>query len=241
MRIMNKEKKYYLISWILLVALFNIICFVTPSELYGYDKYAGAFWPGYGFIMLTFVIHLAFTMSALSADGSKKKILNAPLIVIGFFEILIMVVVGGACMAIPGISYWVGIIACAVILVLSIVFMLGAKVVGENTYNANITLNANVSLFRDITAEAETLMTKANTQEAKTCAKKIVDAVRYSDPMSDVSLASEEHAIQAMIREISAIIGNNSELAQINTKTAQLLELIEMRNLKCKANKRNRV
>ena len=68
-RLMKKGFMYYAICWIALVVLFNIICFVTPNEINGLNKFAGAFWSGYGFIMLTFVGHLIYDCFALSTNN----------------------------------------------------------------------------------------------------------------------------------------------------------------------------
>ena len=238
---MTKSKKTYLVIWLLLVALFNVICFVTPEEMAGMSKYAGGFWPGYGFITLTFLIHLIFTWKMFDAEGREQKILNMPVIVISFIEVLLMAVAGGLCMALPFVAYWVGIIICAVILVLSIVFSITAMAVTEKTYAANCQLNERVELFRDITGEAEILKKKSAGKEAEACAHKIIEALKYSDPLTDEKLIDEELRIQSKIREMAELIGDEHKTETVKAITDELLVMIEQRNIKMKAYKRSRI
>ena len=49
---MKKNFKLYAICWAILLALFNVIVFVSPAEAMGLSKFGGAFWAGYLFITL---------------------------------------------------------------------------------------------------------------------------------------------------------------------------------------------
>lgn len=222
---MKNSKVHYIVSWVLLVALFNIICFVTPSEINGMNKFEGGFWPGYVFITLAFIIHLIFMIYMLS----KAEKANTPLVVISFIELFVMVAAGGAAMVIPGLPYWTGIIICAAVVVFSIVFMMGADVAGKNAVNANRQLNMKTQLWREIIDEASNLSSRAKDSEETEIAKRIYDAVRYSDTVSNEALFNEEQEILSLIRGADFSRGD------------EILKLIENRNIKCKTMKRNRV
>ena len=43
---MKKNFKFYAITWAILLALFNILVFLTPNEAAGMTKFGGAFWSG---------------------------------------------------------------------------------------------------------------------------------------------------------------------------------------------------
>lgn len=215
-----------------MVILFNIICFVTPAEVGGYSKYDGAFWPGYGFIMLTFIVHMAFAVKLLD------KTRETPVNVISFIELIIMVFASGACMAIPNLPIWIGVIVCGAVLVFSIIFIIMAKTAGDRAVSANAKLNNKVSLMREITGDAQLLMAKATSENDKRIAKAIYEAVRFSDPVSDGSLQAEEHAIMKLTSEIGVLMENGSTAEILNSKADELLKLIELRNIKCRENKR---
>ena len=69
---MKKKQMYYIIVWIALISLFNVLFFVTPDEINGIKTFSGAFWPGYVFITIAFLGHLVFSIVCLSENNYGK-------------------------------------------------------------------------------------------------------------------------------------------------------------------------
>lgn len=46
---MKKAFRTYAVIWAIVLAVFNVVCFVTPGEIAGISKFGGAFWAGYIF------------------------------------------------------------------------------------------------------------------------------------------------------------------------------------------------
>ena len=109
---MNKKFKYYALIWAILLAVFNVICFVTPSEAAGMSKFGGAFWAGYIFITLAFIGQLVCAYFALKTDDKTKLFYNIPIIRVSYTGLILTLVFGALCMAIPNLPNWVGIIVC---------------------------------------------------------------------------------------------------------------------------------
>jgi len=51
---MTKVFKNYLIIWVVLLIIFNVVSFVSVGWT-GQEKYTPSFWIGYAFITLTFI------------------------------------------------------------------------------------------------------------------------------------------------------------------------------------------
>lgn len=130
---MNKTVKMFVITWLLLAGVFNLIAFVTPAEIGGISKYEGAFWPSYGIVMAAYVIYLIFVLKKLQGESTAKS----ALISISSIALGILTIVGLACMLIPKVPYWVGTIGCAITLALSIIFVMTTEIVEDNKNNAN--------------------------------------------------------------------------------------------------------
>lgn len=233
---MKKSMKNYIICWIALVALFNVICFAIPME-----KSAGSFWTAYGFSMAAFVGHLLYVCVALSADSREKKILNTPLMIISYAELMLMILAGTVCMAVPVIPNWAGVVMCSAVFAFSIIFLVTAQTAGENASNANERLNAKTSDFRNMVNEAQLLVSKAKSAEAKSAARKVSEALRYSDPVSGEATQMMEVEIQTKLQELSDLIAEESSVNTIQSQAEELLNLIEARNNQCKVMKRQRV
>ena len=76
-------------------------------------------------------------------------------------------------------------------------------------------------------------MARAKDEEAKAQTKKVYEAIRYSDPMSNDALSGVEQQISAKFAELSAAVdeGNSQLIAECAEK---LLQLVTERNNKCK-------
>ena len=240
MRKNEKKQIHYIIVWIALISLFNILCFVTPDEISGIKTFSGAFWPGYVFITVAFLGHLVFSMVCLSESNYEKRVLNIPLTIISYFELAVMVSVGLACMLVPGVPNWLGIIICYAILVASVLFLMSAKVVGENAASANKSLNAKVFQMREITNQASELIAMSKDSDTRALLQSVYEAIRYSDPVSTEETQPEECEMIKLLAEIKALI-ECEKSETIRTKADTIIHLTEQRNNKCKSLKRQRI
>lgn len=127
---MSNKTKIYTIVWLCLVALFNVITFVIPQNINGFNKYEGSFWPGYIAIMVCFVIHFIFMYIELN----KQKI-NSTITTISFISLLLMIFTGSICMIVPNLKSWIGIIICFTVLIISIIFITLASSIEKSKNN----------------------------------------------------------------------------------------------------------
>ena len=235
---MKRSMKIYSISWLWVVLLFQLLCFLTPNEYAGLNKFGGAFWAGYGFIMGALVLHYIFIFVVQRTKDQDKQYVNRPLVYISVISLILMVFVGAACMIIPNLPNWLGIVICYSILAVSVIYLLAAKVAGKNAYYANKALNERVFFFRDLASEAESLVTAAQTKEAKAVAQNVYEAIRYSDPSSDPALAEEENQIKEMLEKLSRCILKKADVTVLKPMEQEILRLVQNRNNKCKNLKR---
>lgn len=231
---MKKGFKTYIAAWAILLALFNIICFATPTEIAGMTKFGGAFWAGYVFITVAFIGQLACAYFALKAENLKRLFYNLPLITVSYAGLTLTVTFGAVCMAIPGLPNWVGIIVCTVILAFTAIAILKSKAAGDIVAETDEKVKVQTTFIRNLTADAEGLMSRAQTAEAKANCKKVYEALRYSDPMSSDGLAEIEAEISKSFEAFSAKIKSGEASSNL---AEELVNLIGDRNRKCKVMK----
>ena len=128
---MKKTFTFYAIIWILLLAVFNVICFVTPNEMFGFEKIDSTFWVAYAFITAAFVGQLVCAYIAFKAENLKKLFYNLPLISVSYTGLIVMLVVGAATMLIPYVPNWVGSIVCFIVLAFTAIAVVKAKGVSD--------------------------------------------------------------------------------------------------------------
>lgn len=230
---MKKGFKIYAIAWAILLALFNVIAFVSPGWT-GIEKYTSSFWIGYVFITLCFIGNLICANSAFKADSARKLFYNTPLITISYTALIVSFVVGGLCMVLPNLPYWVGVIVCAIVLALFAVAIVKASAAAELVERIDEKVKIQSSFIRNMTAEAESLMARAQSPEAKAACKKVYEALRYSDPMSSEELSVIEAKITVKVDELSSnVVGNRTE--QAKEIADEIVVLVGDRNKKCRA------
>ena len=229
---MNKKFKTYALIWAILLAIFNVICFVTPNEAAGMSKFGGAFWVGYIFITIAFIGQLVCAYIALKTDSKTKLFYNIPIIRVSYTGLVLTIVFGALCMAIPELPNWVGIIVCLLILAFTAIAVIKAKAASDIVENIDTKVKAQTLFIKALTADAESLLSRAATPEAKDACKKVCEAVRYSDPMSNDALAGIESQITQKFNELSNAVAGGTE--NIGTLTDELVVLIGDRNKKCK-------
>ena len=231
---MKKSFKYYCIGWLIALAVFNVIAFVTPNEIAGVSKFTGSFWAGYIFITLAFIGQLACSYKAFEAENLKKLFYNIPLITVSYTSLVVMLIVGAVCMAVTVVPYWVGIIVCLLVLAFSAVGVIKATGAAEIVSATDVKIKEQTRFIKLLTSDAEQLMAVSKTDELKAMSKKVYEAIRYSDPMSNEALANIERQIQREFASFSqAITSEDAELAK--SVADELLNLIDGRNKKCKA------
>ena len=228
---MKKVFTFYTAIWVVLLALFNVIVFVVPRDG-GIAKAGGAFWFGYFFITVAFLGQLVCAWIALKQNSLHKLFYHIPLITISFTGLLVSVVAGTLCMAVPGFPMWAGIVICGVVLAFSIVSILKASVAAELVQDIEDKTKEKTFFIRSLTVVAESLLARATDPETKTVLKEVFEAVRYSDPMGHTALAGLESQITMRFCALSAAV-DAQKTETVKAAANELIVLINDRNKKC--------
>ena len=230
---MKKTFGFFLGVWAIFLALFNVIVFITPNEVGGMTKFGGAFWVGYIFITVAFIGQLVCAYFAFKTSDKQKVFYNIPLVTISYTGVLIMLVAGMACMAIPNMPNWIGIIICLLVLAFTSIAVLKATFAISVVTEMDNRVKVETHFIKALTVDAEHLMNITSAAELKALSKKVYEAVRYSDPMSNAVLVEVEDKIQNSFSDFkSAVDTEDYELA--SSTAEELISLIDTRNKRCK-------
>lgn len=229
---MKKVFKFYSVIWAVLLALFNVISFVSVGWA-GISKYTPSFWIGYAFITLSFIGQIVCAYFALKDNDIKKTFYNVSLIAVSYTGLILSFVFGGLCMIISLLPYWVGILLCAIVLGINVIAIIKASAVVDIVSSIDEKAKESTFFIKSLTVEAESLMSRAKSETIKAECKKVYEAIRYSDPMSNGALVSIESEITIKFSNFSdAVVSDKFNVA--SECATELVILIDERNKKCK-------
>ena len=227
---MKKDFKLYLVAWAIVLALFNVISFVVPAEK------TTSFWIGYIFISLTFIGQLVCSYTVFKANNATKIFYNLSLIKIGYVGLIASFVVGGLCMLISHLPYWVGVVICAIVLATNILCVFKATAAVVEVRRVDIEVKVKTSFIKMLAIDADALMAQAKSDEIKAECRKVYEAIRYSDPVSNDELSSVESQIRDKVAELFEAV-KADDFTSVSEIANEVVILLSNRNQKCKVSK----
>ena len=229
---MSKVSKNYIVVWGVMLALFNLIVFISPGWD-GTSKYTGAFWIAYAITTAAFILHLAFALIAFKdAGNSKQKLfLNVPIIWFSYVGLVITIIVGALCMLNSFLPAWAAGIAMGIVLAIFLLSIVKTKVAIQAVEAVGARVQASTSFIKGLRTDADSLVGRASSASRDICTK-VSEALRYSDPVSNELSAGVENDLRAKFDEFAAVVksGDDSKAGALGK---ELMELIDERNKKC--------
>ena len=229
---MKKNFKFYLVSWAVVVALFNVIAFVVPS-IPTLEKYTSSFWIGYVCITIALIGQLVCAYTALKDDVAKKLFYNISLIKISYIGLIVSFVIGGLCMLLSPLPYWIGAILCAIVLAVNVIAVLKVTVAINEVERIDQKIETQTAFIKSLIVDAESLVARAKSETIKAECKKVYETIRYSDPMSHTGLTVIESEISHEFRLFVDAV-NADDTDKVLALSNELCILIGDRNKKCK-------
>lgn len=228
---MKKNFKSYALIWAIFLVAFNVIVFLVRPIIPGYEiHYDLRFWIAWLFVMAAFVGNLLCANKAFQAENLEKLFYKVPLISVSYRGLIGMLVLGGALMLIPNCPAWIAAIVCVAIAAFTAVAVVKADWAGEAVSATHEKVKAQTQFIKLLTVEAETLMSKAKTPEAQAAAKKVYEAVRYSDPMSSDALTAIEAELSEKFKAFEAAVTSGTAP---KPAAEDFLAALEKRNRLC--------
>lgn len=231
---MKKNFKYFVITWIIGFVLFNAITFLIPNEVFGVTRFdKGIFWIAYALITLSFIAQIITAHKFIKDDSNEKMFLNIPLLRTGYIAIIVSIIVGLIFMIFPVIPTWIGAIVCLLIAGCFVIACVNASTVANVVHDIDIKVKTKTFFIKSLTVDADTLMASAKSDAVKAECRKVYEAIRYSDPMSNDALSSVESQITIKFAELTeAVKEDNAE--RVVELVNEVVFLVGDRNKKCK-------
>lgn len=231
---MKKNFRSYALIWAIMLAAFNAVVFLVRPVIPGYVvNYDARFWTAWGFILAAFAGNLVCAYFAFKAQNLKKLFYNLPLITVSCAGLIVMLVLGGALMLIPGCPAWIAAAACFTVLAGNAAAIIKVGWAADAVNAVDEKIKAQTAFIKTATLNAQNIANRAKSPAISAACQRVYEALRYSDPMSSDALSAEEAKIAAKIEELAAAVNNADEETAGATADETVL-LIKERNNKCR-------
>lgn len=230
---MKKYFTVYGICWAIALVVFNVITFVSAANTIGISNAGAGFWVGYVFITIVFVANLVCSFLFFKEENIDKIFLKLPIIYIAYIALIVSLIAGAIAMAILVIPYWVGIVVDVMILAVYAIAIVQVNTAADVVSEIDDRVKAQTFFIKSLTADAQTLMSFAQSDDVQTECKKVYESIRYSDPMSNDALAQIDNQIQNEFYVFSgAVKDGDTEL--VKSSADRIVTLVHERNNNCK-------
>ena len=236
---MKKMFKFYLVAWAIMFVLFNIAVIALPKEFtilgVTYEKFGGASWVTLIVLELCFLLHLALTAVALRQKRLSGTFYRLPLIRLSYGCVIVTTIVAVLAM-LAFLPSWIPLALALLILAIYAFAILKAGAAAALVESVDEKTRAKTSFIRNLTVDADSLLSRAKSEPVKAACKKVFEALRYSDPVSAYGLVDVEERIKAEFDALTdAVIADDPKA--VSASADELLTLIAERNKKSKAGK----
>ena len=196
------------------------------------DRYDLNFFIGMIIAFVGTVISVVFVLT-LKVNTKEKMFLTISQFKTVYIVNILSLIVSGVYIFADKVPDLAVYIAVAVVYGFAIISILKVKVAVAAVEGVDEKIKVQTLFVKSLTVDTEHLMNTAKTPELKSLAKKVYEAVRYSDPMSNAVLVEVEDKIENGFADFeNAVNAEDLELAESTAN--ELLSLIDIRNKKCK-------
>ncbi len=223
----------YLIYGILLILL-NLIIFAVFKPLsLETTAHKVVFWFSYAFIIIAFVLQFLSIMLGRFESGVESIFFGLPLFNVSLLYFVITLVLSLAFMILVSFGVKVPFMLMFVLEVIALGLYLIAFIISLTHRNIVMeidrTIKRNVFAIRSLVSDVECLAEATTDSGIRAKLNRLAEDIRYSDPMTNASVADLEMEIRDSIAELEFLVANGDS-ANIEAKIMQTQLLVSKRN-----------
>ena len=225
---MKKDTIRGIVALAVVLVLYILIAFLIPFV------HTATFWVSFVFTLIAFaVVAAAIYIAFIKNPNAKSRFYGFPIARIGVIYGLVQLIAGFIFMVLSQWApVWAAVLVYAIALGATVIGLVSAEAVVSEIHVQDAKLKKNVSLMRSLQSKVNQMAAQSENVDIKALA----DALRYSDPVSNVAITDAEADLAATVDELqSAYVDGDSEaVAKLCRKASALLA---ERNRLCKLNK----
>lgn len=196
-------------------------------------RYTASFFTVIAIMFLGYIFAIISTIIGFKKQQTAEDTFYGVSFVYGGMITYIFVTVFSAIALFLGFNPILQIVITLIIFAIAIGKLSKKTVARELIVERGEQIKQQTAFLKMLTADAQSLMSRASSVEMKAETKKVYEVIRYSDPMSNDALANIENQIQNEFNAFANAVKNN-DIDLAKSSATELVILINDRNNKCK-------
>ena len=180
----------------ILLGVFNLLVFVIFQER------SEVFWVSYAFMTLAFVVQIVSMLMSFRTADVETAFFGIPLASFSVYYLCAEIVIGALFMIFQSAGFTLAlviqILVLAAFLVIAIISLMARDTVQDISQN----IKENVFNLKSVLVDIEMIRDSCSDPELKEQLRKLSETVKYSDPMTNASVADVEQRIMRKISEL---------------------------------------
>lgn len=219
---MKKQNRMAYLALGIIFIVFNVLAFAIPTEK------TGTFWTAYVFTVLAFAAQIGIWRLAFGkAEALKSKFLGIPLLHVGIVTLIVQLIAFAVFMAVPSLPVWAAVVTSAIIFGGAGICLIAGDVGRDEIERVEEKVSRKVFYLKDLQADIELLAEQEDDPEAKAELLKLAEAMRFSDPMSNASLADIEAEISGKVATLKTVNNKVTAIAEVKLLLAERSKIIK--------------
>ncbi len=206
----NKNTLGAALIYVILFGVFNLLVFTI------FKTHTNVFWLSYAFMTLAFAVQIASMFLSFKTADVETAFFGIPLASFSIYYFCAEMVIGALFMIFQSagmtLALVVQLLVLAAYLIIAIISLMARDTVQQISEN----VRENVANLRSVLVDVEMIRDSCSDPELKESLRKLCETVKYSDPMTNESVADIERRIMGKVSELRLDVddGNTEEAKQ---------------------------
>lgn len=200
---MEQKKKNGLtlaLIYMVVFVAYNLVVFLA------FKNFNAVFWISYGFMIVAYLIHIGCAFSIAKNTNVKALFLGIPLGAFSIYFVLAELFTSLVFMIFKAnASVKVAVVIQALLLCVFAVVAIVSIMTRDTVHNVDQKIKENVNFIKGINVDVEMLMQRCTNPETTGALKKLSETIKYSDPMTNSVVATQEQMIMQYMAELRTV------------------------------------
>ena len=224
----QKKKNGLMLALIYLVifAAYNMLVFLI------FDNFNEIFWISYAFMVVAYLIHIVCAFTIAKNTNVRALFFGIPLGAFSIYFVFAELFASAVFMifrANAGVKATIAV--QALILCVFAVIAIVSIMTRDAVQNVDTKIKENVSFIKGLNVDVEMLIQRSSNPDTTGALKKLSETIKYSDPMSNSVVATQEQMIMQYMAELRTTF-DSGDMNGVNDICAKLELLFVERNKK---------